>query len=194
MTDPTFANETQGPTLIPFAIMSGAWLGPLLMFWLYVWGPLRPFHYTSGDVAPNPLVFIAGIAVSILAGRLPDAYFRIRDFERSGRIYVALGVRWFRYLVPDGDLANRWRRRTQPGFRIVPNRRFAAAFVDRTRLSEKSHMILLVMGVLSAFYAARIGWNGWAAYIAIGNIPVNLYPMMLQRYTRARLERMLHRR
>ena len=43
--DPTFANETSGFNLIPFASMAGGWLGPLLMFWLYVWGPLRPFHY-----------------------------------------------------------------------------------------------------------------------------------------------------
>ena len=34
--DPNFANETSGFNLIPFASMAGGWLGPLLMFWLYV--------------------------------------------------------------------------------------------------------------------------------------------------------------
>lgn len=173
--------------------MSGAWLGPLLMFWLYVWGPLRPYHYPIGDVAPHPLVFLAGLGIAVAAGWLPDAYFRIRRFERSGKFYEALGVRWFRYLVPDGDLANRWRRRTRPSFAIVTNRSLARAFVARTRLSEKSHAVLLVIGVLSSLHAWRIGWDGWAMYIALGNVPVNLYPILLQRYTRARLERTLHR-
>ena len=34
VTRPNFANETSGFNLIPFASLSGGWLGPLLMFWL----------------------------------------------------------------------------------------------------------------------------------------------------------------
>lgn len=185
--DPDFANETRGFNLIPFASMAGGWIGPLLMFWLYVWGPLRPFDYPAGDLAPSLPVFLGSFLVCLAVWWLPPSYYRVHSLEQSGRLYEALGVRLFRYFVPDGDLSNRWRRRREPNFRIIRNRRFVAAFVRRTELSEKSHLVLLLMGLLSAVFAWRIGWRGWAVYLGVGNVLVNLYPVLLQRYTRTRL-------
>jgi hypothetical protein len=192
--EPTFANETNGVNLIPFAVMAGGWLGPLLMFWLYVWGPLRPFDYPDADVAPPLAVFLISFAICVVAWWLPASYYRIRPFEQSGRFYEALGVHGFRWFVPDGDLANRWRRHRQPGFRIIANRRLAAAFVARTELSEKSHFVLFLMGAVSTVFAWQIGWRGWAVYLGVGNVLVNVYPILLQRYTRARLRRVFSRR
>ena len=187
--EPTFASETTGVNVVLFASIAGGWIGPLLMFWLHVWGPLRPFHYPAGDVAPSLTVFVVSLMMCLAPWWLPSSYYRIRSFEQSGRFYEALGVRAFRYLVPDGDLANRWRR--QPAFRVIANRRFAAAFVRRTELSEKSHLVLLLMGALSTVFAWQIGWRGWALYLGGGNVLVNLYPVLLQRYTRARLRSVL---
>jgi hypothetical protein len=187
--DPTFANETRGFNVIPFASMAGGWLGPLLMFWLYVWGPLRPFHYPNDDLSPPLGVFLALFAAGVAVWWLPASYYRVRAFEQGGRIYERLGVRLFRWLVPDGDAANKWRRRREPAFRIIRNRRYALAFLRRTELSEKSHLVMLVLGALSAAFAWTIGWPGWAVYLTIGNVLVNLYPVLLQRYTRARILR-----
>jgi len=184
-----FANETKGPNIIPFAVMAGGWIGPLLMFWLYVWGPLRPFDYPAGDVAPPLVLFVVTFGICLTPWWLPAAYYRIRPFERSGRFYEWIGVRAFRYFIPDGDLANRWRRRRQPHFRIISNRKLAAAFIERTELSEKSHLVVLLVGVASSWFAWRIGWNGWATYLGVGNVVVNVYPVLLQRYTRARILR-----
>jgi len=61
-------------------------------------------------------------------------------------------------------------------------------------LSEKSHLMMLVFGVMSAGFAVAIGWTGWAIYLTAGNVLVNLYPILLQRYTRARLCVVLRRR
>jgi hypothetical protein len=188
-----FENGTTGINRIPFAIMSGGWLAPVLFFWLYVWGPMRPFAYPTGDLAPSVLAFAAAVAACFALAWLPASYYRIKSFERTGRLYEVLGVRLFRSLVPDGDLANRWRRRAEPGLRIVRNRRQAMAFVRRTEQSEKGHLVLLGMGLLSAAYACSIGWWGWAAYISAGNLVVNIYPVLLQRYTRNRIERILSR-
>jgi len=190
---PNFANETSGFNLIPFASMAGGWLGPLLMFWLYVWGPLRPFHYPSGELLPPLPWLVACFAVGVAVWWVPASYYRVRAFERNGRLYERLGVRHFRWFVPDGDAANRWRRRRDPAFRIIRNRRYARAFWQRTELSEKSHLVMLVLGGLSAWYAWSISWPGWALYLAAGNVLVNLYPILLQRYTRARLSAVLGR-
>lgn len=191
--NPDFANETSGFNLIPFASMAGGWLGPLLMFWLYVWGPLRPFHYPSGELLPPLPLLVACFAVGVAAWWVPASYYQVRAFERSGRVYERLGVRHFRWFVPDGDAANRWRRRRDPSFRIIRNRRYARAFRHRTVLSEKSHLVMLVMGGLSAAFAWGIGWVGWAVYLGAGNVLVNVYPVLLQRYTRARLVAVLSR-
>jgi hypothetical protein len=182
-----FANETSGFNRIPFASMAGGWLGPLLMFWLYVWGPLRPFHYAGGELLPPLPVSGVLFAACVALWWVPSSYYTIRQCERSGRLYEAMGVRLFRWLVPDGDAANKWRRRREPTFRVIRNRRYASAFVQRTELSERSHLVMLALGSLSAAFAWQIGWTGWALYLGVGNVLVNLYPMLLQRYTRARL-------
>jgi len=187
------ANETKGFNLIPFAVIAGGWLGPLIMFWLYVWGPLRPFDYPTGHLAPSALAFAGSVAACLAIGWLPSSYYRVGRLERTGRLYEAVGVRLFRNFVPDGDLANRFRRRHEPSFRVIRNRHLAAAFVRRTELSERSHLVLLAMGVLSAAFALAIGWQGWAIYISVGNVFVHVYPVLLQRYTRSRIERVLRR-
>lgn len=173
--------------------MAGGWLGPLVMFWLYVWGPLRPFDYPAGDLSPRLSIVVTLALLCVLAWWVPAGWYRIRSFERTGRLYEVLGVRLFRLAVPDGTLANRWRRRNEPSHRMIRDRRTAVQFEQRTRQSERAHLVLLLMGALSTAFAWRIGWSGWAIYLGVGNLLVNLYPIMLQRYTRARLRRVLAR-
>lgn len=191
--NPALASSTTGINIVPFASMAGGWIAPLLMFWLYVWGPLRPFSYPAGDLAPPIALFVVATLLCVGAWWLPPAYYRVHRVERSGRVYEWLGVRLFRAFVPDGDLANRWRRRTEPSFRMIANRRALVAFGPRTEASEKSHIVLLLMGMLSATFAWQIGWHGWAVYLGLGNVLTNLYPVLLQRYTRSRLHRVLER-
>lgn len=186
-----FNPPTSGLNIIPFALMAGGWLSPLLMFWLYVWGPMRPFTYPSGDLMPEAWFVVVIAACVALWWLLPRTYFRVHQFERTGQMYKALGVLLFRRFVPDGDLANRWERRSNPVHRLIRGRRSAANFIVRTEQSERGHMVLLALGVVSAVYAWTLGWSGWAVYLSVGNVVVNVYPILLQRYTRSRLYRVL---
>lgn len=174
--------------LLPMAAMAGGWLGPLIMFWSYVWGPLRPFDYPRGDLAPPAPEAVVAFLLCLSAWWTPAWYHRVFSFEVGGRLYERLGVRRFRWIVPDGDLVNRLHRRRQPGYRLIRNRREAEAFVRRTVRSEKGHLVLLLFGSMSAAHAFAIGWRGWACFLLAGNVVVNLYPILLQRYTRSRLE------
>ena len=184
---------THGMNIFPFASMAGGWLGPLLMFWLYVWGPLRPFAYPSGDLLPETSFLLVIVACVALWWILPRTYFEVHRFERTGRFYESLGVVLFRRFAPDGDFANRWERRTNPYYRVIRGRRSAADFVVRTEQSERGHIVLLALGVVSAAFAWSLGWHGWAVYLTAGNVVVNVYPILLQRYTRSRLRAVLHR-
>jgi len=99
----------------------------------------------------------------------------------------------FRRFAPDGDLANRCARRSNPQHRVIRGRRVAADFIIRTGQSERGHLVLLALGVLSAAYALSLEWHGWAFYLSTGNVVVNIYPIMLQHYTRCRIRAALDR-
>ena len=189
----SFEPPTHGLNLVPFASMAGGWLAPLVMFWLYVWGPLRPFSYPPGDLLPHgAFLVLAGGCVSVW-WLLPASYFSTRHWERSGELYERLGILFFRKVAPDGDFANRWERARTPNYRVIKGRRSAAEFIVRTEASERGHLVLLLLGLVSAAWASVIGWYGWAMYLSLGNVLVNVYPITLQRYTRARINKLLGR-
>ena len=78
-------------------------------------------------------------------------------------------------------------------FRVIRGRRSAADFILRTEQSERGHLVLLALGIASVAWAWSIGWHGWAVYLSVGNVVVNVYPILLQTYTRGRLRAVLNR-
>ena len=143
--------------------------------------------------SPRPLPYALALLLCAAAAWMPAAYFRTRAWEADGRVYRALGVRAFRSLVPDGDVVNRRRRRRDPRFRVVAHRRGAAAFVARTVESERSHAVLLLAGIVTSAYAWQSAGGGGPSTWALGTWSSTCIPMLLQRYTRARLHRLLAR-
>ena len=124
---------------------------------------------------------------------LPPTFYRCWEGGRGFRVYDSIGVRVFKRFVPNGDLINRWARRLEPRYRLVRDEASARAWPDGPRDSERSHLVLLLMGAFTAAYADRIGWHGWALGLTAGNVVFNLYPILLQRYTRCRIARLLRR-
>lgn len=187
---PSFHDESKA-NLIPFGVVCAAWLAPLLKFWAMIWGVFRPPDSTV--VAPQLWSFLA--ACLLIAGFwwLPSSYYRTRSFEANGRVYELLGVRVFRMFVPNGDFVNLWRRRRDPRFRVISSYHSAETYFRRTIIGEKTHLVSFAVGCASSMFAWHIGWAGWAAYLAGGNVLFNVYPILLQRYTRARLVRALAR-
>lgn len=174
----------------PIVMMSVGFLSPLLIFWSAVWGPTRPYA-DVGTLTPAPMPYAILLALTIGTWWLPGLYLRSREWERDGRVYRWVGVRAFRALTPDGDWVNRRRRRVDKNFRVVTSRSDSKAFLARTEASERGHTMFMFAGIVSALYASQIGWNGWALLLTVGNVLVNLYPILLQRYTRGRIQRML---
>jgi len=115
---------------------------------------------------------------------LPDAerYFRLRPWERSGRLYRALGVPLFRALVRRGPLA-------------VFNRALPRAWhlgdparIEReTRAAEAGHAIAFGLIVALAVAALFRGQVDRAIWLIALDVPMNLYPVLLQRDHRLRL-------
>ena len=165
-------------------------ISPTIQFWGAVFGPLRPFGYPQADVAPSPAWFIVGLPLCFAPLALPKGYDRCWEGRRASRIYEMLGVRVFKRFATNGDFINRWAGRSDPLHRIVRGRASAREFAAGTAITEKSHLVLLVMGLFTSAYAVRIGWDRWAGGLAAGNVAFNLYPILLQRYNRHRLARL----
>lgn len=59
--------------------------------------------------------------------------------------------------------------------------------------SEASHLLIFLIIMMTVVYAAVKGWWDLAAWLMAFNILINVYPIMLQRYNRARLTPILER-
>jgi hypothetical protein len=167
--------------------MSLFWITPTIRFWGAAFGPLRPFSYPQEDIAPSPVWFFAGLAACFAPCALSRAYYDCWEGRRGIRAYEALGIRAFKRYATNGDLINRWARRSDPLYRVIRDRASARAFADGTRTGERNHLVLLLMGFFTAAFAVRIGWYGWATALSASNVVFNFYPVLLNRYNRYRI-------
>lgn len=165
-----------------FALTVVLGFGPL---YLFVQDMERLHGQLSGAAFWVLPIWLATTVVS----RLPPRFYRCHPFERNGRIYELLGVHYFRFLVPHGDGINWLVRRTQPGYRVVRGRETMAAYRARTLGAEAFHLGCLLVMLPAAVYATWAGWTGIALWLTLPNIPLHVYPALLQRYTRARMAR-----
>ena len=120
--------------------------------------------------------------------RLPP----IRPFEE--RLYQRLGIRTFKRYVPTGGDRVSERIRWHP-IRDSPAGELEASlrsYEGRTRWAESVHWITAI--IMLAPTAALAMGRHWFAWIAIMlNVAVNVPAIMLQRYNRSRIQRLLRR-
>jgi hypothetical protein len=116
-----------------------------------------------------------------LSIRLPASYYVTRPFEKGGRIYDYLGVRWYRRLlrpvlwsVEPARLRSRGVRQTM---------------IRETQNPEAGHLPIFVVILGITFWALFSGWWDTAAWLLLFNVLHNAYPVLSVRQLRARLSR-----
>jgi glycosyl-4,4'-diaponeurosporenoate acyltransferase len=121
-------------------------------------------------------------------------YFTPFNFEKfhNGRIYELLGVRLFKYFLPTGgDLVQRW-----TGIHEI--RGGADTDLSRyepvTRFREMAHVIGAAMTTSLTIAAFALNSISVASFSIGVNLFVNIYPIMVQRYNRTRINSILLRR
>jgi hypothetical protein len=167
---------------LPIAVF-GLWLGPIVNVWLQLAGPMLPAWEPPGQ--PSLPWFAGAVASALAVWLLPRGWYRTRAFEP--RLYRWLGVLAFRRLTTNGDVLIRAVRRRHPGYTVHAGN-FAQALAN-TYVGERSHLVCGMFGLVTSAYLLAIGWDIWAAWTIVTNLLGNFYPVMLQRYTRARLAR-----
>jgi len=142
-----------------------------------------------GDAA----LWVAWSAVcGYAAHRLPDERLRrsgplrLRAFERDGRVYERwLRIKAWKDALPEAGSLFRggFSKRGVVGH----DRAYLERFARETRRAERTHWAILALSPV--FFA----WNPWwlatamAGYGVVANVPC----LLVQRYNRARLERLL---
>jgi len=154
--------------------------------WLIIWA-IGSFGFSSPITAfLLDWLVVACMATVALTIRLPlpSQYYEIKAYESSGRIYVLLGVPFFKKLVRRGPLSifSRTLR--------LPKDESQAALLQldqKMKGAEAIHVFsfLAIWPFICFFILWK--WLDGAAWLLLFNLMVNGYPIMLQRYNRIRL-------
>jgi hypothetical protein len=124
---------------------------------------------------------------------LPAGYYRLRAFESDGGVYEYLGIRWFKKLVRHGPLTV-FAPTLRSKRKITELPRAELITLQREMCkTETGHLAIGLVAALMAGYALLRGWWDAAGWLLLFNILINAYPVMLQRYNRARLQPLLEK-
>lgn len=144
----------------------------------------------------NLLVFILiSIVMTLLAEKIPDrAYYykkwlyRERKWEDGGHFYERMfGVKSWKAKLPDISDFMKWRFNKKHF--AQNNKDYLAVFLTESCKSELTHWMIILSTLLFKF------WNDWISVLLILSVAalLNLPYIIIQRYNRPRLKRLLRR-
>src|SRR3989338_6716657 len=120
---------------------------------------------------------------------LQGQYFRPKSFEKSGKLYEALGIKLFRKYFPNGG--SWWTKRGQPSMVEGRKKENLEKFILLTKILEGMH----AFGFLPCYASLTAKALEYEDYAGVGVgiliMGVNLYPIMSQRYNRNKANKML---
>jgi Glycosyl-4,4'-diaponeurosporenoate acyltransferase len=119
-------------------------------------------------------------ASNVVPLRLPAPYYVIRSFEKAGRVYDLLGVRWYRRALRRVLWSvNPTLLRSQPAERET--------MIERTKDAETGHLFILLVITGITVWALASGWWDTVGWLLLFNLLHNGYPVLSMRQLRARL-------
>lgn len=133
------------------------------------------------------LMLWMSVVETLLIPALKSSYFNTHPFEEEGKIYKYLGVDFFRkFLVLSG-----WERSRKKETPIRKSLILLEYYEYRTRASEFGHGIIAIIIASTTLYVLMVYSFKETKWLIIFNIFLNIYPMMLQRYNRPRVRRVI---
>ena len=146
----------------------------------------------------NPLVYclatswLIAIAIAILTSaiffRVSPKLFSLADWERQGAIYDCAGIRTFRWVLFHSPLG--W---INPNFHLRANREDCERLLREMNSGEAVHWLTCIVSVVLAIACLRHNYAVYGYAMLVVRIPFDLYPIMLQRWNRGRVWRVLER-
>jgi hypothetical protein len=119
-------------------------------------------------------------ASNVVPLRLPARYYAARSFEKAGRVYDLLGVRWYRRaLRPVLWSATPALLRSESAARET--------MIERTKDAETGHLFIFLVITGITAWALASGWWDAAGWLLLFNLLHNGYPVLSMRQLRTRL-------
>ena len=123
-----------------------------------------------------------------LKSPLTSPYYLEKVWERKGKIYESFGINFFRKLL----VWIGWERLNKKSNPIEKNTKALMHLHYQTKQSELGHVIIFIIVLgFNVFVAFKFGILK-SLSLFILNILLNLYPILLQRYNRPRIERAIN--
>jgi hypothetical protein len=188
------------------ARLSALWTAVLTLLWAAPLIAFAALHLGHPPPLPALAAMTALVAAAATRRWIPARWFSPARWE-SQRFYRAAGVRAFGRIVPEGAVLTKLEgRRRRAGQSPAPSgaalaslgasatgrvatARARAQLEAATRDSEQTHLAWLLRTLAFVLWAVAIGRTRFAGLLLLANLPLNVYPILLQRDTRARLQR-----
>lgn len=119
---------------------------------------------------------------------LPRPYYTIKNPTRLKQVYHWLGIRYFRVFL----LAFFWGSKKNRRKYFDGTRKGLQNFIYQAKQSEFGHLFAFVSLVLIAFLMLAYGHLYLFILLILLNVVCNFYPVLLQRYHRIRINKILH--
>ena len=123
-----------------------------------------------------------------LKSPLSSPYYNDKAWEQKGKLYESLGINFFRKLL----VWIGWESLNKKSNPVEKNAKALVHLHYRTKQSELGHVIIFTIVIgLNIFVAFKIGILQ-SLWLLLLNIVLNLYPVLLQRYNRPRIDRLIN--
>lgn len=146
----------------------------------------------------NPLVYslaiswLISITIAVVTSaiffRVNPKLFSLAQWEKQGEIYDRAGIRTFRWVLFHSPLG--W---INANFHLRASRADCDRLLREMNSSESVHWLTCVFSVMLAISYLRDDHAVYGYVMLLVRIPFDLYPIMLQRWNRGRLWRVLER-
>ncbi len=120
-----------------------------------------------------------------LKSPLTSSYYNEKPWEQRGKLYERFGINFFRKLL----VWIGWEKLNKQANPVAKSTQTLMNLRYQTKKSEINHVIILfiVLG-FNVFVAVKFGVLK-SLWLLLLNVLLNLYPILLQRYNRPRIER-----
>lgn len=118
---------------------------------------------------------------------VPASYYRIRRPKRLNRIYRVLGIHYFRYLL----LLFFWGHKKNRKKYFDGTRSGLKNFVFQSKQSEFGHLAALLSIFILSLTLLYYQYYKIVLIVSVINLIGNFYPILLQRYHRIRIDKIL---
>ncbi len=134
------------------------------------------------------LMMCTSIFTEVLNSELSSSYYDSKNWEQKGKVYEKFGVTIFRKIL----VLIGWEKVIRKSTPIEKNTSALKNLYLQTKKSEFNHLIILIIvSVATVCVAIQYGVIK-SLWLVILNVLLNLYPILLQRYNRPRIARMLN--